>query len=44
MFDENSVIVQTWVKAVSNGDKTLQDVPDLSNLIDVVTSIVEGVE
>lgn len=44
MFNKNSVIVQVWVKAVRNGDKELSEVPDLSNLIAVVTEIVEGGE
>jgi len=42
MFNENSVVVQVWVKAVQNGTKTLAEVPNLSNLIEVVTSIIEG--
>lgn len=42
MFNENSIVVQTWVRAVRNGTKTLEDVPDLSNLREVVISIIEG--
>ena len=44
MFTKNSVIVQTWVKAVRNGDKKLSEVPNLSNLVAVVTEVVEGGE
>ncbi|WP_419957203.1 hypothetical protein [Psychrobacillus psychrotolerans] len=44
MFTKNSVIVQTWAKAVRNGDKELSEVPNLSNLVAVVTEIVEGGE
>jgi len=44
MFDENSVCVKVWVKAVKSSEKELSDVPNLSNLVDVVTNIVEGVE
>jgi hypothetical protein len=44
MFNEESIVVQTWVKAVRSGEKLLADVPNLSNLIEVVTQIVEGDE
>lgn len=42
MFNENSIVVKTWVKAVRNGTKTLEEVPNLSNLREVVISIIEG--
>lgn len=42
MFNENSIVVQTWVRAVQSGTKTLEDVPNLSNLREVVISIIEG--
>lgn len=42
MFNKDSVIVQVWVKAVQDGTKNLSDVPNLSNLREVVISIVEG--
>lgn len=44
MFTKDSVIVQTWAKAVRNGNKELSEVPNLSNLVAVVTEIVEGGE
>ena len=44
MFNEDSIIVKTWVKVVRNGTKTLEDVPNLSNLREVVISIIEGGE
>lgn len=44
MFNENSIVVKVWADAVLKGDKELSDVPDLSNLIAVVTIIVEGGE
>ena len=44
MFNENSIVVKVWADAVLKGDKKLSDVPDLSNLIAVVTAIVEGGE
>lgn len=42
MFSEESVIVEVWVKAIEKGEQQLEDVPDLSNLRDVVNSVVEG--
>ena len=42
MFNENSIVVKVWADAVLKGDKELSDVPNLSNLIAVVTAIVEG--
>lgn len=39
MFNENSVVVQAWVRKVKDGTVTTDDVPNLSNLIDVVTFI-----
>lgn len=42
MFHENSVVVKVWVDAIKRGDKTIEDVPQLSNLIDVVTTLIKG--
>ena len=44
MFNENSIVVKVWADAVLKGDKDLSEVPNLSNLIAVVTAIVEGGE
>lgn len=44
MFNENSAIVGIWVRAIKNGDKTLKDVPNLFNLREVVTEVIEGGE
>lgn len=43
MFNENSVIVQAWVRQIQNpeGTVTYEDVPALSNLRDVVGRILE---
>lgn len=41
MFNENSVVVQVWVKAVRIGTKMLEEVPNLSNLREVVIAIIE---
>lgn len=44
MFNENSIVVKVWADAVLKGDKELSEVPNLSNLIAVVTILVEGGE
>lgn len=44
MFTENSIVVKAWVEEIQKGNRTLEEVPNLSNLIDVVTGIVEGGE
>lgn len=44
MFTEKSIIVKVWGNAVLKGDKQIEEVPNLSNLIAVVTAIVEEVE
>lgn len=41
MFNRDSMIAKIWANAVLKGDKTIDEVPDLSNLIDIVTIIVE---
>lgn len=41
MFNENSVIVKTWVSLVLSGTYTREQVPDLSNLRDVVYSVLD---
>lgn len=32
MFDENSIVVQSWVNLVKEGTYTKEQVPNLSNL------------
>lgn len=44
MFNQNSMVVKAWVNAILKGDKTIDEVPNLSNLIAIVTIIIEGVE
>lgn len=41
MFNENSVIVKTWVSLVIAGTYGREQVPDLSNLRDVVYSVLD---
>lgn len=42
IFSESSVVVRVWVDAIKRGDKEIEDVPELSNLIQIVTKIIEG--
>lgn len=44
MFNRDSVVAKVWANAVLKGDKTIDEVPNLSNLIAIVTLIVEEVE
>ncbi|MEK5070784.1 hypothetical protein [Sporosarcina sp. FSL K6-1508] len=44
MFTVNSIVAKTWADAVKKGDKRIEEVPVLSNLIAVVTQIVESGE
>lgn len=40
-FTEESAIVQTWVRLVTGGEYTREQVPVLGNLQDVVYSILD---
>lgn len=40
MFNENSGLVQIWVNLIKNGNKTLMDVPSISNLREIVAQVV----
>jgi hypothetical protein len=44
MFNENSGLVKTWVNLVRQGAYTVDQVPNLSNLREVVVSVLEGGE
>ncbi len=44
MFNENSVIVKTWVSFVLSGAYTREQVPNLSNLQDVVYKILDDLK
>lgn len=43
MFNENSGLVKVWVSLVLAGVYTLEQVPQLSNLREVVTQVVNSV-
>lgn len=42
VFTKNSILVKTWVSLILCGTFTLNQVPRLFNLKDVVTEIIEG--
>ena len=42
MFNENSGLVKAWVNLINQGAYTLEQVPKLSNLREVVYAILEG--
>lgn len=44
MFTVESIVVQTWVRAIRNGVKTIEEVPALHNLHECVVSVLEGGE
>ena len=41
MFDEDSQLVKTWVRLVGDGVYTREQIPNLSNLRDVVGKILD---
>ena len=40
MFNENSGLVKVWVELIEAGQYTLNDVPNLSNLRQVVAEVL----
>ena len=44
MFNKDSGLVKTWVNLIRQGAYTLEQVPNLSNLKEVVASVLEGGE
>lgn len=44
VFTENSGIVKVWVSLVLAGTYTLDQVPNLSNLKDVVTQVINSMK
>lgn len=41
MLNENSGLVKIWVNLVKTGEYTIDDVPNLSNLKEVVLSLIQ---
>lgn len=42
MFNENSQLVQSWVRLVKSGAYTRDQVPKLSNLQEIVWAVLDG--
>jgi len=42
MFNENSGLVQIWVRAINEDSKTREQVPNLSNLKEVVYRVLDS--
>ena len=42
MFNENSGLVQVWVRLIKQGLYTINNIPNLSNLREVVSSILNN--
>lgn len=40
MFNENSGLVKTWVDLIKKGQYTIEEVPNLSNLREVVAEVL----
>ena len=36
MFNENSGLVKIWVRLIQNGERTFEEVPNISNLREIV--------
>ncbi|MCI1615972.1 hypothetical protein [Heyndrickxia oleronia] len=44
VFTENSGLVKVWVSLVLSGTYTVDEVPNLSNLKDVVTQVIDSMK
>ncbi len=44
MFNKDSGLVKTWVNLISQGAYTIEQVPNLSNLREMVTQTLKGGE
>lgn len=44
MFNEHSALVQIWIRLIKNKTYTLNDVPNLSNLRDIVIEVLNKEE
>ena len=44
MCNKDSGLVKTWVNLIKQGAYTIEQVPNLSNLREVVASVLEGGE
>lgn len=39
MFNENSGLVQIWIRLIQTGEYSINDVPSLSNLKEIINSM-----
>ena len=44
MFNENSGLVKTWVNLIRQGAHKFEQIPNLSNLQEVVATVLKGGE
>lgn len=44
MFNENSGLVKTWVNLIRQGAYKFEQIPNLSNLREVVATVLKGGE
>ena len=42
MFNENSALVKIWVRNIQNGKYTQEQVPNLSNLQEIVAIVLDS--
>ena len=42
MFNKNSGLVQVWLRLIKNNNYTIDQVPNISNLKEIVIKILEG--
>lgn len=40
MFNEDSGLVKIWVKLIKEGKRTLEEVPNLSNLREIIEGLI----
>lgn len=40
MFTKNSGLVKVWLRLIKQGKKTIEDVPNISNLIEVIKNLI----
>lgn len=41
MFTKNSGLVKVWLRLIKQGTKTIEDVPNISNLIEVIKNLIK---
>ncbi|WHH59174.1 hypothetical protein [Petroclostridium sp. X23] len=42
MFNNNSALVKIWVQQIKEGEYTEEQIPEISNLKEVVISLLKG--